>query len=102
MVNAEKNGDLVPFSAAITCSLEPLYSRVYDNAESIVVYSEIEQVACYASILKETADRLVPCFEPIGGSRSGDMAWKAAGCPVEGPLFDEKSRLQSAVRKRAR
>ena len=30
------------------------------------------------------------------------MAWKSAGCPREGPLFDEKSRLWSAVRKRVR
>ena len=30
------------------------------------------------------------------------MAWKSAGCPTEGPLFDEKSRLRSAVRKRVR
>ena len=30
------------------------------------------------------------------------MAWKFAGCPTEGPLFDEISRVQSAVRKRVR
>ena len=30
------------------------------------------------------------------------MAWKSAGSPTEGPLFEEKSRLRSAVRKRIR
>ena len=30
------------------------------------------------------------------------MAWKSAGYPTEGPLFDEKSRLRSAVRKKVR
>ena len=30
------------------------------------------------------------------------MAWKSAGSPTKGLLFEEKSRLQSAVRKRIR
>ena len=30
------------------------------------------------------------------------MAWKSAGSPTEGPLFEEKSRLRSVVRKRIR
>ena len=30
------------------------------------------------------------------------MAWKSAGSPTEGPLFEEKSRLWSVVRKRIR
>ena len=58
-LSAERNGDLGVFSAEITSRLEPLYSRVYEDAETISC--EIEQVA---SILKETADRLLPSFEP--------------------------------------
>lgn len=58
-LSAEKNGDLAAFSAEITARLEPLYSRVYDDAES--TSGEIELVA---SILKETADRLLPSIEP--------------------------------------
>ena len=46
------------FSAEITSRLEPLYSRVYDDAESIS--DEIEQVV---SIRKETADHLLPSIE---------------------------------------
>ena len=58
-LGAEKNGDLAAFSAEITSRLETLYNRVYDDAGCII--SEIEQVA---SILKETADRLLPSIEP--------------------------------------
>ena len=56
-VGAEKNGDLAAFSAEVTSRLEPLYSNVYGDAESID--SEIELVA---SILKETADQLLLYF----------------------------------------
>jgi len=110
-VGAEKNGDLAAFSTKITSRLEPMYSRVYDDAESIS--GEIDPVA---SILKETADRLLSCIEHRGKkkwrdvflscfcicikSRQARMAWRSAGCQSEGPLFDEKSRLRSAVRKR--
>ena len=58
-LSAEKNGDLSTFSAEITSRLEPLYSRVNEDVETISC--EIEQVS---SILKETADRLLPSFEP--------------------------------------
>ena len=58
-VGAKKNGDLAAFSAEITTKLEPLYSKVYDDAESIS-----GEVARVASILKETADQLLPCIEP--------------------------------------
>ena len=30
------------------------------------------------------------------------MAWKDADSPAEGPLYDEKNRLQCVVRKRVR
>ena len=84
---------------------------MYEDAESISC--EIKQVA---SILKETADRLLPSFEPkrkkkwrddflsclCAKSQQDCMAWKSAGSPTEGPLFEEKSRLRSAVRKRIR
>ena len=107
-LGAEKNGDLAAFSAEITSRLETLYNRVYDDARSIS--SEIEQVA---SILKETADRLLPSIEPRRKKRWRDdtlsclraqarLVWKSAGLPTEGPLFDEKIRLRSAVRKRVR
>ena len=81
-----------------------------DYAETISC--EIEQVA---SILKETADRLLPSFEPkrkkwrdeilsclCAKSRQASMAWKSSSSSTEGPLFEEKSRLRSAVRRRIR
>ena len=58
-LSAEKNGDLSAFSPEITSRLEPLYSRVNEDVETISC--EIEQVS---SILKETADCLLPSFEP--------------------------------------
>ena len=99
------------FSAEIRNSLEPLYSKVYDNVE--LISSEIEKVA---TLLKETADHLLPCMEPrkrkkwrddtlsclCVQSRKARMAWKDAGSPAEGPLYDEKNRLRCAVRKRVR
>ena len=35
-------------------------------------------------------------------SRAARAAWKEAGCPGEGPVFEEKCRLHRAVRKRVR
>ena len=88
-LSAEKNGDLAAFSAEITSRLELLYSRVYEDAKSICC--EIEQVA---SILKETAGRLLPSFEPkrkkkwrndilsclCAKSWQARMAWKSTVC----------------------
>ena len=76
----------------------------------------VRYIESVASVLKETADQSLPTFEPkrkkkwrddilsclCAKSRQVRLAWKSAGCPREGPLFDEKSRLQSAVRKRVR
>ena len=86
-LSAERNGSLAVFSAEIKSRLEPLNSRVYEDAESTSY--EIEQVA---SILKETADRLLPSFEPQSRkkwkddvlsclcvkSRQACMTWKSA------------------------
>ena len=69
-----------------------------------------------ATILKETADHLLPCVEQrmkrkwrddtlrclCAQSRKPHLVWKDAGSPAEGPLFDEKNRLRSAIRKRVR
>ena len=35
-------------------------------------------------------------------SRAARLAWKQAGCPGEGLLFEEKSRIRRAVRRRVR
>ena len=58
-VGADKSRNLAAFSAEVTSRLEPLYRNLYDYAESIS--SEIELVV---SILVETADKLLPSFEP--------------------------------------
>ena len=35
-------------------------------------------------------------------SRAARLAWQQAGCPGEGLLFEEKSRIRRAVRRRVR
>jgi len=110
-VEAEKRGVTLLFTTEITAKLGYLYNNVYDDAESIG--AEIHQVA---TMLQESAARLLPCVQPRKGrkwrddvlsglcakSRSARAAWKDAGCPSSGPLCDEKSRLRRAVRKRVR
>lgn len=54
---AEKTGALKVFSTAIRARLEPLLTRVYDNAEDIS--REIKQVA---TLLKDTAEGLLHCM----------------------------------------
>lgn len=97
------------FSAEVRTGLEPLFTRVYDNAEA--KSGEIEQVA---SFLKETAERLLPCVQPrrktkwrdnilsclCAQSRQAHAAWKNAVSPMEGPLYDEENRLRRAVGSR--
>ena len=46
--------------------LEPMYSRVYDDVE--VINSNIKLVA---DILKETAERLLPCVQPKKRGKGG-------------------------------
>ena len=69
-----------------------------------------------ATLLKEIADHLLPCVEPrkkkkwrgdaltclCAQSQKVCIAWKNAGNPDKGTLFEEKNRLQRAERKRVR
>ena len=99
------------FASDVRSKLEPLFNGVYDNA--VMIGDEIEQVA---TILQQSAIRLLPSIQtkrerkwrddvlsgPCAKSRQAHAAWKSAGCPSEGLLYEEKNRLKRAVRKRIR
>ena len=85
--------------------------RVYDGVDQLS-----QEVGEFAEMLVETAERLLPRVQPKGHSKWKDdilsrlcaqssaarKAWKLAGTPSEGPLFEEKGRLRRAVRQRVR
>ena len=99
------------FASDVRSKLEPLFNGVYDDP--VMIGEEIEQVA---TILQESAVRLLPIIQPKKGrkwrddvlsglcakSRQAHAAWKSAGCPPAGLLYEEKNRLRCAVRKRIR
>ena len=110
-MEARKSGALDAFTAEIQTRLGPLITRVYDSAE--MVNSDIE--GDYR-LLTEVAEELLPCVQPkrrsrfrdnvlsrlCAQSRAARAAWRDAGSPPDGPLFEEKNRMRRAVRKRAR
>ena len=63
--------------------------------------------------LKDAADKLIPekCYKKprkwkdatlsalCAQSRAARQTWKENGCPIEGPLYDEKSRLRREIRR---
>ena len=99
------------FASDVRSKLEPLFNGVYDDP--VMIGEEIEQVA---TILQESAVRLLLIIQPKKGrkwrddvlsglcakSRQAHAAWKSAGCPPAGLLYEEKNRLRCAMRKRIR
>ena len=81
---------------------------MHDNGE--VISNKIGEVA---GLLIDTAKRILPCVQPrrrmkwrddvlnrlCAQSRQARAAWKGTGTPIEGPLSEQKNRLQRAVRK---
>jgi len=83
-------------------------------------YEDVEQldgeIALVAGMLVDAAERHFPLVHPrrptrwrddtlsclYTQSRAARAAWKEAGCPLEGPLYEEKGRLRRAVRRRVR
>ena len=87
--------------------LAPLLNNEYDDVEQLD--REIEFVA---GMLANAAERLLSLVHPKRPTRWRDilsslcaqcrvalLAWKEAGCPLEGPLYEEKEMLQWAVRR---
>ena len=105
-VEAEKCGVSEVYS-----KLEPLFNGVYNDAE--MIGAEIEHLA---GILQDCAAQLLPRIQPskrkkwrddiLSGlcakSRLARAAWKDAGCPPDGPLYEEKCRSRRAMRTRIR
>ena len=108
---ARRSGALDMFASKVQVRLAPLLVGVYDDSGQMS--REIELVA---GLLTDAAEKLLPHVQPrrrarwrddtlsclCAQSRAARAAWKEAGRPGEGPLFDEKSRLRRAVRKRVR
>ena len=108
---AGRSGALDMFASEVQVRLAPLLVGVYDDPDQMS--REIELVA---GLLTDAAEKLLPHVQPrrkakwrddtlshlCAQSRAARAAWKEAGRPGEGPLFDEKCRLHRAVRKRLR
>ena len=91
--------------------LAPLLCNVYEGVGQLD-----HEISDVAKILVETAEKRLPLIRPRGQSHGRDdilsrlctqsraarAAWKEAGAPQEGPLYDEKGRLRRAVRQRVR
>ena len=91
--------------------LAPLLNTSHESVQD--VDQELKYVA---RVLCDTGEKTLPLIQPrkprrwkddtltalCAQSRSACRAWKDADCPSEGPLFEEKSRLHRAVRRRVR
>jgi len=76
---------------------------------------DVDQELKYvARVLWDAAEKILPLIQPrkpqrwkddtltalCAQSRSACRAWKDAGCPSEGPFYEEEGRLCRAVRRR--
>ena len=108
---ARKSGAIADYMMEVQARLAPLLNSLYSDGDQMS--EEIEQVA---RLLSDAADRILPYVQPKRKSRWRDAtlsclcaqscaarrAWKVAGCPTDGPLYEEKGRLRRAVRRRVR
>ena len=101
-MEARKSGALEVFTAKVQASIAPLLLGVgeYDSAERIS--SEITQVA---RMITKTAEELLLCVKPrrlpqfrdedlshlCAQGRAACAAWRDAGSPPDGPLYEEKN-----------
>jgi len=102
---------LEDFTAEVQAGLAPLLNGVYEDVEQLD-----GEIALVAGMLVDAAERHLPLVHPrrptrwrddtlsclCTQSRAARAAWKEAGCPLEGPLYEEKGRLRRAVRRRVR
>ena len=86
------------------------------NTSHESVHDIDQKVKYVARVLCDAAEKTLPLIQPrkprrwkddtlttlCAQSRSARRACKDAGCPSEGPLFEEKGRLRRAVRRRVR
>ena len=94
--------------AQVQTGLAPLLNNVYEDIEQLD-----EEIDLVARMLVDAAERQLSLVLPkrprkwrdntlsclCAQSRAARSVWKQAGCPGEGPLFEEKSRLRRAVRR---
>ena len=90
---------------------KPFLNSTYDEAQQ--VEDEMRHVAW---LLAEAAEKTLPQVQgkrtsryrdnmlscPCVQSRVARKAWRKAGGPSDGPLYEEKGRLRRAVRRRVR
>ena len=106
-----RSGLLEVFVAEVQAGLAPLLNNVDEDAEQLD-----EEIDLVVRMLVDAAEQQLPLVQPkrprrwrddtlsclCAQSRAAHSAWKQAGCPGEGPLFEEKSGLRRAVRRRVR
>ena len=107
-VESRNSNAIELLTAEIQARLRPLLEgvREYDSPE--MISREIGQVA---ELLTKTAEEFLPSVKSRRKSRFRDdtlsclcvqshaarAAWRNDGCPLEGPLFEEKKRLSRRV-----
>ena len=89
--------------AEVQVGLAPMLNNVYEDTEQLD-----EEIGLVARMLVDAAERQLPLVQPkrprklkddtlsclCAESRVAHSAWKQAGCPGKGALFEEKSRLR--------
>ena len=108
---AKKTGAIEVFKKKVDARMSVLLNNMYEDGDQMS--DEIEQVA---GLLTSVAEMLLPHVQPRRKTRWKDdtlsclcaqntaarRAWKEAGRPTEGPLYEKKGRLRQAVRRRVR
>ena len=108
---AKKTGATEVFKEEVDARMSVFLNNMYDDGDQIS--DKIEQVA---GLLTSATEILLPHVQPRRKTRWRDdtlsclcaqssaarRAWKEAGRPTEGPLYEEKGRLRRAVRRRMR
>ena len=108
---ARKTGKVTEYVQEVCVRLTPLLCNVYEGVGQLD-----HKISDVVKILVEIAEKRLPLIRPrrqshwkddilsrlCAQNRAACAAWKEAGTPQEGPLYDEKGRLRRAVRQRVR
>ena len=108
---ARRTGEIDDYVSEVQSRTAPFLNSTCDKAQQ--VDDEMRHVAW---LLAEAAEKTLPQVQGrrtsmyrdntlsclCAQSRAAHKAWREAGCPSDGPLYEEKGRLRRAVRRKVR
>ena len=108
---ARRTGEIDDYVSEVQSRTAPFLNSTYDKAQQ--VDDEMRHVAW---LLAEAAEKTLPQVQGrrtsmyrdntlsclCAQSRAAHKAWREAGCPSDGPLYEEKGQLRRAVRRKVR